>query len=54
MSIFMKRKILSEEGAGIKIKGRKGKIISVERTDRNTVHVQVELLAKNADVSKKR
>ena len=47
-------KNVPEEGTGVKIKGRKGKIIGVERTDRNSVHVQVELLAKNAEDSKKK
>ena len=47
-------KNVPEEGAGVKIKGRKGKIIGVERTERNTVHVQVDLLAKNAEDSKKK
>ncbi|OIJ09355.1 hypothetical protein BKP35_16960 [Anaerobacillus arseniciselenatis] len=47
-------KNVPEEGAGVKIKGRKGKIIGVERTGRNSVNVQVELIAKNAEDSKKR
>ena len=47
-------KNVPKEGAGVKIKGRKGKIIGVERTGRNSVHVQVELIAKNAEDSKKK
>lgn len=32
------------EGQGIKIKGRKGKILSVERINEKKFHVQVEFL----------
>ncbi|MDG5789755.1 hypothetical protein QA612_20050 [Evansella sp. AB-P1] len=35
-------KSVPAEGAGIKIKGRKGKVVSVENLHNNIVHVEVE------------
>lgn len=46
-------KTVPEEGAGIKLKGRKGIIKSVETTDKNIVHVQVETIVKKEDSKKK-
>nr|WP_306453956.1 hypothetical protein [Bacillus sp. FJAT-45350] len=39
-------------GQGIKIKGRKGKVLDVERIKENTFHVQVELLKEDKNKRK--
>ena len=40
------------EGQGIKIKGRKGKILSVDSINEKTFHIQVELLKEDKNKKK--
>ncbi|MBU9712288.1 hypothetical protein [Evansella tamaricis] len=48
------RENVPEEGEGIKLKGRKGTVLSVEKVDEKTVHVLIETLKKADDSQKKR